>query len=272
MIPKIIHQTWRSDTLPSIFQSILDENKKVNGGFEFKLWSHSPGKPDIDNLIKEKYPDVYEIFIKAKYGVQKADIGRLALLHHYGGIYFDLDMLCLKGLADLFDFDSNSVFMAMEPNEQTERIFNKSNMVCNAFLATPPNHPLMTAALSKIDIIYKKHGDNIFNTFNVFGADLLASCMVDNSVYNECKFIKRSLVYPINDPKFTDLNSSEKEASMLKNGSYGSDTYMVHYWIHSDFESKDLLDKFECDKSRDIHFNVLQFFKQVYPDNKHIRN
>ena len=79
MIPKIIHQTWRSDKLPSIFQKIYNRNKTLNPEFEFKLWSHSPGPPDIDNFIEKEYPDIYEIYKKTKYGVQKADIARLAV-------------------------------------------------------------------------------------------------------------------------------------------------------------------------------------------------
>lgn len=271
MIPKTIHQTWRSDTLPSIFQNICDTNKRLNSDFEFKLWSHSPGAPDIDDFIKEKYPDIYDIFVKSKYGVQKADIGRIALLHHYGGVYFDLDMMCIKGISDMIDFNSKNLYMAMEPNEQTQKISKKDDMLCNAFIATPPDHPLMSAALQKIKDLYKKHGDKIFSTFNVFGSDLMASCMADNSIYARCRFINRRLIYPINDPKFTDLKSSQKDAVMLANGSYNSDTYMVHYWIHSDFESKGLLESFKYDDTKDIHANVHSFFLQLYPNNQHIR-
>jgi hypothetical protein len=42
----------------------------------------------------------------------------------------------------------------------------------------------------------------------------------------------------------------------------------VHYWIHSDFESKELLEKFQYDDTQDIHKNILKFFKQLYPDHK----
>ena len=269
MIPKIIHQTWRSDKLPNIFQNIYDINKEKNKDFEFKLWYHTPGPPDIDEFIKKEYPDIYHIFSRCKYGVQKADIARLAILHHYGGIYYDLDILCLKELNTLIDYNSNNIFLSMEPAEQTKKLFNSDNILCNAFIAAPPNHPLLKEALNNIKALHLKHGDFIYNPFNVFGADLLSQTMTNDELYRSCKFINRKLIFPINDPKFTDLPTSQIEAKMLCNGNYG-DAYMVHYWIHSDFESKELIDKFEYDKTKNIHQNMINFFKELYPNNKNL--
>lgn len=269
MIPKIIHQTWRSDSLPTVFQKIHDANKNINPGFDFKLWTHSPGPPDIDEFIRREYPDIYEIFCKAQFGVQKADIARIAILHHFGGIYFDLDILCLKSLRSLIEFDSNNVYMALEPSDQTKRIFNSDNVLCNAFIVTPPKHPLFEQALREMKNLVSNHGDSVYKVFNVFGADLISKSMHFNDIKSQCKFINRKLIYPINDPKFTDLPSSVEEASMIKSGNYGN-AYMVHFWIHSDFESKELLEKFEYQENEDINQNVLRFFRQLYPSNTNL--
>lgn len=267
MIPKIIHQTWRATTLPTLFQKICDENKKVNEEFEYKLWSHSPGLPMIDDFIKQEYPDIYEIFSNAKYGVQKADIARIVILYHYGGVYFDLDVLTMKPLNDLIDFEGDSVFMALEPPEQTKKIFNNENVLCNAFIATPAKHPLFKQAMEDIKDLMRRNGEVVYNVFNAFGADLISNAMQKNG--NMAKFINRKLIYPINDPKFTDLPSSAVEAEMIKKGEYGN-AYLVHYWIHSDFESKELLDTFQYDNSKNIHQNVLRFFRELYPSNMHL--
>ena len=41
MIPKIIHQTWfdNNKTLPIIFDKMIQESKKINQNYEFKLWT-----------------------------------------------------------------------------------------------------------------------------------------------------------------------------------------------------------------------------------------
>ena len=268
MIPKIIHQTWRSESLPSVFQNIYDINKEINNEFQFKLWCHTPGPPDIDEFIKKEYNDIYHIFSRCKYGVQKADIARLAILHHYGGIYIDLDILCLKSFNNLLDYNSNDIFFAMEPMEQTKKLFNNDSVLCNAFIAAPAQHPLLKEALNNIKNLHLKHGDFIYNPFNVFGADLLAQSM-SGELFSSCKFINRKILFPINDPKFTDLPSSAIEAKMLLDGNYGN-AYAVHYWIHSDFESKELLEKFQYDKNKNIHENIINFFRELYPSNKNL--
>lgn len=270
MIPKIIHQTWRSDTLPSIFQTILDHNKTTNPDFDFKLWSHSPGRPDIDIFIEREYPDIYEIYKKTKYGVQKADIARLAILHHFGGVYFDLDILCIKDISDLIDMNTDIAYLAMEPVEQTMAVFKKDNILCNAFIAMPAKHCIMETALKEVKSAYAKNGDSIFNVFNCFGADIVTrSCIVPEHLA-KCKFVKRSLIYPICDPKLSTIATCERDIEMLKKGDY-CDAYMVHYWIHSDFESKEKIDKFVCDESKNIHENVYQFFKELYPDHQYLK-
>jgi hypothetical protein len=271
MIPKIVHQTWRSDTLPSVFEQIYKENKRLNPDFEFKLWSHKPGPPMIDEFIQKEYPDIYDIFKDAKYGVQKADIARIAILYHYGGIYIDLDILCLKKLDTLINFDSDEVYMALEPAEQTQRIFNSDNVLCNAFIVTPPKHPLFKRAMEEMKELVKRHNTAVYNVFNAFGADLISKSMQsDESILKSCKFVNRKLVFPINDPKFSDLPSSGKEAAMIKAGDY-NDAYLVHYWIHSDFESKELLEKFEYNNKESIHKNVLRFFRLLYPSNQNLQ-
>jgi len=267
IIPKIVHLTWYSKTLPNIFENIIQHNKKLNTDFEFKLWCEKPGPPEIDNLLQNDYPDLYEIFLKCKYGVQKADIARIVFLYHFGGIYMDLDILTLKPLSELIDFKTNIAYLGMEPSEQTTKVFNNPNIICNAFMISPPKHPLFEKAIKNIKLLYVANKDKIFDVFNVFGADLLAHSIQEDSVFQLCKFIDRKKIYPINDLKFDDLSCSSNDVNMLKEGKYG-DSHLVHYWIHSNFESKNLIDKFKCNEEEDINKNVYVFFKILYSSNK----
>ena len=270
MIPKIIHQTWRSKTLPNILDNILIHNKKVheNTEFEFKLWSHAPGEPEIDNFLKEKYPQLYNIFKKTTVGVQKGDISRLAILYEYGGIYIDLDILCIKSFDNLINLNSNKLIMSFEPSEQTIKIFNKSNSLCNAFIATPPKHPLIKIAIDNVISIYNKYGDQLFNKFDVFGGGFVQNIMnAAPNISDSYDIINTNLVFPINDPKFYDLSCSKRDWQRLKNGYYGSDAILVHYWLHGDFEAKELIDNFIFDTNKSIHDNIYEFFCKLYPYN-----
>ena len=269
MIPKTIHQTWKTNSPFKIFTKIMEHNKGLNKDYEFKLWHQEDGEYNVEAFLKKEYEDIWQIYEKCKFGVQKADIIRLVLIYHYGGVYIDMDMLCLKSLDDLIDFGDNNFYVSMEPREQTKKLYNDENVICNAFLAAPAKHPVLNQALEQIRKIHRVHGDAIFAVFNVFGGDLLAKAvLVENS--KDCKFVNRKLVYPINDPKFDDLTCSADDAIMLRKGTYDK-AYLVHYWIHSNFESRDLLEKFDYDDKESIHHNVYTFFKKLYTDNRHLQ-
>lgn len=270
MIPKIVHILWYAENkLPNLFECILEENKNKNPDYDFKLWSNHNPENDIEELLKNEYQEIYEIFKKCKFGVQKADIARIVLLYHYGGIYIDLDILCLKPFDTLLDLSTQNALMAYEPIEQTKKAFNTENIICNAFMVSPPKHILFKKVIDMSITLFKTHQDKIFEIFNVFGSDLFATAMQDDAIFKTCKFFDRKLIYPINDPKFDDLSCSEKDIKMLQSGKY-NDSYLVHYWIHSNFESKVIIEKFKVNKEESIHKNMYKFFKLLYPTHKYL--
>ena len=184
MISKIIHQTWfdNNKQLPLIFDKMIEESKKKNLDFEFKLWTDS----NIEDFLNKNYEKLYEIYSKNILGVQKSDLARLAILHYYGGIYIDLDILLVKNLANLFDFDKDLFYISYEPKEQTKYVWNNENYICNAFFACNKNNIIIENIINSIIYIYNIHGDKIFNQFNIFGSNLYMKILhlTDKSLYN----------------------------------------------------------------------------------------
>tara|TARA_R110000851_G_scaffold12803_5_gene44139 strand:+ start:1101 stop:1886 length:786 start_codon:yes stop_codon:yes gene_type:complete len=88
-IPKIIHQTWKNDTIPEEWIDYHSTWKKhfPEGEYEHKLWTDK----DNENFIKENYKWFYKTFVSYPKGIQRADAIRYFILYHYGGIYADLD-------------------------------------------------------------------------------------------------------------------------------------------------------------------------------------
>jgi hypothetical protein len=272
MIPKIIHQTWKSNNLPIIFQKIYDYNKSTNDNFEYMLWTDDNSGLYIDEFIKKEYPKIYEIYQKIELGVQKSDIARLAILHYYGGIYIDLDILLLKNIENLFDYNLDKLYFALEPKEQSIFLWEKDNYICNAFFACSPKNILVGKMLDSIVDIYEKFGDVIFNKFNVFGSDIFKFIAASANALNlsdKYSILDRKLIYPINDIKLDTLDCSLDDLKKLKLGDYG-DSFMVHLWIHSNFEGKNMLYTFNYNEKIDIHKNIYNFFKEMYPNNKSI--
>jgi len=268
MISKIIHQTWfdNNKQLPLIFDKMIQESKKKNLDFEFKLWTDS----NIEDFLNKNYKKLYEIYSKNILGVQKSDLARLAILHYYGGIYIDLDILLVKNLADLFDFDKDLFYISYEPKEQTKYLWNNENYICNAFFACNKNNIIIENIINNIINIHNIHGDKIFNQFNIFGSNLYMKILdlTDISLYN---IIETHKIYPILDIKL-ELKSSIDDFNKIKTGHYDNITYMVHYWIHSNFEAKNIIYNFQYNDTLTIHENLGLFFKQMYPINKIILN
>lgn len=265
MIPKIIHQTWSDDPLPQILKYIRDENIKLlkDKGYEFILWTDEM----ILKLINENYPNFYKIYNSAKTGVQRGDIARLMIIYHYGGIYIDLDILILKDIENIIDFTKDRFNISLEPSEQTKYIYNTDTYICNAFFASNKNNRFLHNLLFSIPETIDLRGYNLFNKFDIFGGGYITDKYTNSTLGDHVNIIyDRELIYPINDLKLNNLITCSGDWSSVKNGNYSSKPVMIHYWIHGDFESKNLLNLFKPDINRNIHDNMFAFFYILYSD------
>jgi len=96
-IPRILHQTWKTETLPDQWRGISQECRDLMPDYEYKLWTDESSR----QFINEHYPWFSSTFDAYEYPIQRADAIRYFVLHHFGGIYLDLDIGCLKPLDPL---------------------------------------------------------------------------------------------------------------------------------------------------------------------------
>jgi len=100
-IPKIIHQTWKTRDIPyDVYQKAwIDSWKKYHADWEYKFWTDEDNKA----FIKRHYPWFLKIYDRYQKSICRADAVRYFILHHYGGVYVDLDFECLKNIQPLLD-------------------------------------------------------------------------------------------------------------------------------------------------------------------------
>ncbi|KAI3612176.1 mipc synthase subunit [Moniliophthora roreri] len=96
-IPRILHQTWRSEKLPQRWRSISQECRNMMPDYEYMLWTDESSR----KFIAEEYPWFLDTYDDYEYNIQRADAIRYFVLHHYGGIYLDLDIGCIRPLDPL---------------------------------------------------------------------------------------------------------------------------------------------------------------------------
>lgn len=228
MIPKIIHQIYLSEgeIIKEFRPAWRASWTKHFPEWEYKLWRIK----DINNFLKTKCTAkqvmMYRTFeaIGGKVGiVLRADLLRYLILNEYGGIYADLDCLCVKNFEHLLDVD----FFA-----QSDIAIGHDNHIGIHLFATTPNHKFLNKVLECIE---KNINNKVFNkragcVINGTGPILAYKAFKKTSglkLYKDTSFCK--WLRPTYN-KGMNINESIRKESL--NG-----TYAIHIscitWAHS---------------------------------------
>jgi mannosyltransferase OCH1-like enzyme len=94
MIPKILHQTWKSPEVPTHWKGAQESVRSMNPDYEYMFWTND----DIARFVQVAYPQFYRLLAEYPHPIQIIDAFRYFVLYHYGGIYIDLDIGCKRPL------------------------------------------------------------------------------------------------------------------------------------------------------------------------------
>ena len=137
-IPKVIYQTFKTKNLSKEMNDIVDSWKLHNTNYEYILYDNNECKEFIRSFFDSKVIDAY---YKLRYGALRADLWRYCILYKYGGVYADLDTLCL---------DSIDNFITNKTEIMVPKDLWNSYHIFNSFIAIVPNHPIMDYCIKKI--------------------------------------------------------------------------------------------------------------------------
>lgn len=84
---------------------------------EYMLWTDETSR----EFVKTYYPAHLEMFDSYKYPIQRADSIRYFVLHHFGGVYMDLDIGCRRRLDPLLQGDWDAILPITKPVSHNER-------------------------------------------------------------------------------------------------------------------------------------------------------
>lgn len=127
MIPKIIHQTWKDKNVPSTMKKYVQSWKKHHPDFDYMFWTDE----DLRVLIENHYPWFLPYFDSYSHQIMRVDAFRFFVLHHYGGIYADLDLESYKPINPLLSEEKLLLFLEWQGS------------VSNAVMASEPRHPFL---------------------------------------------------------------------------------------------------------------------------------
>lgn len=148
-IPKKIFQYWDEPNPPEEVLSFTQSWQQHHPDYDYQLFDEQKAC----EFLQQYYPQkVLICYLRCKHVAQRADVLRLAILSHYGGIYADADDYCLQPLDELL-FGGEQLILWQE-NMAT---------VGNNFIAVTARHPVITQALeSAINAVERRDNDSIW--------------------------------------------------------------------------------------------------------------
>jgi mannosyltransferase OCH1-like enzyme len=165
MIPKIIHQMGPTDKTKwdYLWFSCQESWKKHFSDFEYMFWND---KENIDSFVQENYSEYYEAYNSCTTHILRIDFSRYLILHHYGGIYADLDMFCYKNFYDKLN-DNKEAYLI-------ESLFNKEELVQNSLMVFEKNSIFIKQCIDLVaSRIQKTKQKVVFDPQHSFNATLI---------------------------------------------------------------------------------------------------
>ena len=142
MIPKVIHQTWKTKVLDAKLQEWTSSWRRLNPSWKYQLWDDD----DCEKFMQAHYPNLMSVY-KALTPVQRADLFRYGVLYVHGGFYADIDAVCSAPL-DSFIQEDDQLVVGVEGKPKTpNRGLVYPVQYCQWAMGARAKHPCMQRAV-----------------------------------------------------------------------------------------------------------------------------
>ena len=219
LVPKTIMQTCASkDRLTPQMVNAMNTWKDKNPGWNYQLFDNN----DCIKFIKKYFnTDTLKAFNDLIPGAFKADLFRYCYLYIKGGVYSDIDNICLVPLNSFLRDDDTFVSVR-------DRVIDGQDLIYNAFIATQKNHPVLRKAIdltvyNVLNKIYPNTRNNTINMLSISGPRCLAIAL------DSCKEIKFRLLSVVDDGKdITHIKT--KDDKIVMKVKYNGYEVNYDYW------------------------------------------
>jgi len=154
MIPKIIHQTWKTKELPDKLERWHKQIIELHPGWEIKLWTDE----DNLNLVEERFPELANIYKSLEHNIMRVDMIRYMYMMEFGGYYLDLDYELFVPFDDQTSQPDLMLPISWEEN-------NGTIILGNCLFASIPKHNFWKDVLK--DFQYNPPLRKIYDKFDI---------------------------------------------------------------------------------------------------------
>lgn len=147
MIPKLIHQTWKSKALSEPLKSYCGSWKQFNPDYEYRFYDDA----DCLRLVRTEFPRLAGLYESLPLSILRADLFRYLAVYHFGGLYADVDMECLQPLSRLLSVNGAifSIEARLTAARQRELGYRHPYQLANCIFASEARHPFVGAIIDR---------------------------------------------------------------------------------------------------------------------------
>jgi mannosyltransferase OCH1-like enzyme len=196
-IPKITHQIWMQgfENIPEKFKKNVDDLHRLNPEYKHKQWDEKSLRTECLKYSTE----CAERFDSFDQMIMKVDLGRYVVLHNYGGISVDTDMVQLRSIANTPGINTDTFIIG-----KSGFPYNLTGYLNNGVIITIPKHTIIITVINEIINDTRKCSD--FTT-------------------------KESCVQVITGPKhITDIINNNKELCKILDNKYYEPCTSLDLW------------------------------------------
>ena len=144
-IPRRVIQLWGgSRPFPLLGQAAAANLRLLNPGFEYVLFDDQA----MSNLLDHHYPQYRSVFDAFAHPIQRYDFFRYLAVYHFGGFYFDVDVLLAQELSPLLGEGCVFPFERLTWSELLRDEHDMDWEVGNYAFGATPRHPFMAAVIA----------------------------------------------------------------------------------------------------------------------------
>lgn len=137
-IPRIIWQTYKTVQLPAPAAACRDTWLRMNPGYEHRLLDDA----GIDAYMATHCDEAtLSVFRSLPLGVMRADMWRYTVMYVHGGVYADVDSVCVQPV---------DAWLAGTPGAAAVVGLENDTHMCNWAFAAQPGHALFRTAVERI--------------------------------------------------------------------------------------------------------------------------
>lgn len=155
MIPKIIWQThnYQYDDLPDHFLKATKSWRYLNPTWEYR---YVPSD-ERDLFVKQELPDIYQVYKKSP-PVFQSDLWRYLVVYKYGGVYADMDSVCIKPLDYMLKDYNGESLIHLKPYEGES---HQVGLINNSHFAAVKNCKTLKDILTFNELFNRYNGTKV---------------------------------------------------------------------------------------------------------------